>query len=165
MASHTVAVNRVKGFSLLELMLVLLLSSTLLLAWVGLLTGVWAQANRQQQLHTQAQLFYQLAFWLARDLERAGEQGHWRWNWQPDCLLYADHGVRMRQGLLQWRPQERGCDDSGWIALHDVNGFQLTGFALQALPQQQAMLRLSASYDDHEWEWRYLLPAPVVLEP
>lgn len=143
----------------------LFISAVMLLAWVGLLTGVWGQANRQQQLHTQAQLFYQLAFWLARDLERAGENGHWRWHWQHNCVLYAEHGVRLREGILQWRPQDRGCDDTGWIALHDVNGFQFSQFVIQPLAQQQAMLRLTADYGGHDWEWRYLLPAPVELEP
>lgn len=158
-------VNRAhRGFTLLELMLVLGLSSLLLLAWSSAMAALWSDNARTTYRAQQAQHFYQFGLWVAYELERARENGHYRWQLEPGCVLYGAHGMRLRQGMMQWRPEDRQCDESGWISMYDPNGFSIQYFELVNEAPAPPLLRLGGEFDGVSWQWQYRFRGAVALE-
>lgn len=153
-----------KGFTLLELMLVMGLSGFLLLAWSSALVALWSDNARSMYRAQQAQHFYQFGLWLAYDLERARERGIYRWEMAANCILYGVDGVRLRDGMMQWRPQDSNCKSPGWISMYDPHGFRITQFEIVDQTPQPPLLRLGGTYDGINWQWRYRFRGPVVFE-
>ncbi|MGX5913399.1 PulJ/GspJ family protein [Aliidiomarina sp. Khilg15.8] len=152
------------GFTLLELVLVMGLSGFLLLAWSSAMTALWSDSARTTYRAQQAQHFFQFGLWLAYELERAREGGVYRWQVEPGCVIFGDHGVRLQDGMMQWRPANRGCSASGWISMYDPNGFRMQQFELIDQTPAPPLMRLSGSYEGASWEWQYQFRGPVVLE-
>lgn len=158
------AKHRQAGFTLLELMLVVGLSGFLLLAWSSALAALWSDSARATYRAQQAQHFYQFGLWLAYELERARERGVYRWQVEAECLIYGEYGVRLQNGMMQWRPTENSCSSTGWISMYDPNGFQMQQFELIDQAPEPPLLRLHGAYDGASWEWQYRFRGPVVIE-
>lgn len=158
------AKRKERGFTLLELMLVLGLSGFFLLAWSSALAALWGDNARSMYRAQQAQHFYQFGLWLAYDLERARENGVYRWQKAGECILYGADGVRLHDGMMQWRPKDSDCDGPGWISMYDPHGFRIHQFEITDETPQPPLLRLGGSYDGVSWQWRYRFRGPVVLE-
>ena len=124
-----------RGFTLLELLLAVALSSVLLFAAFSGHSFLWAQAWQGQQLLRNEQSAQGLGHWLLRDLRRylhSTAQPQVVWQANPACLLYGEYGVRVRNQQMQWRPQDSACIDAGWLGLHDQHGFQVLALDWQA---------------------------------
>lgn len=144
--------TRAVGFTLLELLLAVALSSVLLFAAFSGHSWLWAKAWQGQQLVRAEQSAHSLGHWLLRDIRRYGQHSSEPqvvWHEGVACLLYGDYGVRIRAGQLQWRPQEGECQSNGWLGLHDQHGFQVLALEWHSsnnprLTGSQLCLRLQA---------------------
>lgn len=152
------------GFTLVELMLVLGLAGFLLLAWSSSLAALWSDSARTQYRAQQAQHFYQFGLWLAYDLERARERGVLRWHTEDGCIIYGADGVRLVEGMMQWRPKDIGCSGPGWVSMYDPNGFQMDHFEIIDRTPEPPVLQLAGSYDGANWQWRYPFRGAVVFK-
>lgn len=140
------------GFTLVELLLASSLSLALSLAliqWHLQLTGHWHRHSDQQR---QQQAFYQLAHWLIRDLQRqAFHPDQVQFDPATQCLRYGEHGVRLRQQRLQWRPPGAECTSPGWQALHAPEGFRL--HHLQWHSEQATLCLVGHWRGAGPWHW------------
>ena len=128
------------GFSLVELSVALALSSAILLAAITAHSQLWATAWQGQQQMRAEQSFYALAHWVMRDVRRVLGEADSESITEHQCLLYGEHGVRVRNGVLQWRPNQADCESSGWLALHDPHGFKVTQLNLSQLGSRDYQL-------------------------
>ncbi|RUO37389.1 hypothetical protein CWE13_05365 [Aliidiomarina shirensis] len=121
-----------QGFTLLELLLVIMLTGPIIYAGLSTHSYIWGQSWQGQLAAREAQNFYALGHWLARDIrqELGKDSTVWQWQEQSQCLLFADKGVRIRNQQLQWKPTEGNCTSNGWLGLHDANGFKITDLTI-----------------------------------
>lgn len=131
-----------QGLTLIELLLVIALSGSILLAALSAHSYVWGQTWQGQLQVRETQNFYALGHWLARDLqyELQNANAEWQWRGESRCLLFADKGVRLRNKQLQWKPNEGDCNSPRWLALHDSAGFEVTEFAVTSLSKGYVQL-------------------------
>ncbi|MCH8492572.1 MAG: prepilin-type N-terminal cleavage/methylation domain-containing protein [Idiomarina sp.] len=156
------------GFSLVELSVALALSSTILLAAITAHSQLWASAWQGQQQMREEQSFYALAHWVMRDVRRVLSEAEYESaaaRFANQCLLYGDHGVRVRNGVLQWRPNQADCESLGWLALHDPQGFKVTHLKFTSLSARDYQLCVSGAAkqktqhmqkEQAEMHWCYL---------
>lgn len=148
--------RRAQGFTLLELIVVSGLSGLLLTTWAGSLAYQLSALDTRMQTARKAQQFNQLGFWLSQELERARDNGEYAWRWQKGCLLYSDEsGVRLRNGLLQWRGGTRTCEQNNWVSLSDSADYQMTEFNIAISDTEQGYLTLSALIEGQSVDWEY----------
>lgn len=148
--------RRAYGFTLIELLLVSGLSGLLLTTWVGSLTQQLVALDIRLQTARKTQQFNQLGFWLSQELERARDNGDYAWRWQEGCLLYSDEGgVRLKNGVLQWRGGTRLCHQNNWISLGDSADYQITDFNIATSHDEQGYLSLSALIEGEGVDWEY----------
>lgn len=119
-----------RGFTLLELLLVIALSGPIIYAGLSTHSYFWGKAWQSQLQARESQSFYALGHWLVRDFryELQKQSSAWQWQEQYQCFLFADKGVRLRNYQLQWKPNEGNCAGNGWLSLHDDTGFRVTHF-------------------------------------
>ena len=150
------------GFSLVELSVALALSSAILLAGITAHSQLWATAWQGQEQMRAEQSFYALAHWVMRDVRRALGETEYESASAQQCLLYGEHGVRVRNGVLQWRPNQADCESLGWLALHDPYGFKVThlNFAKVSAHDYQlcvtGAVKQKAQKEQSEMHWCYL---------
>lgn len=156
-----------RGFSLIELSLALALGSAIVFAAITAHSQLWATAWQGQQQMREEQSFYALAHWLMRDVRRvlnapehpAEHEDHAvATSFANQCLLYGAHGVRVRNGILQWRPNQATCESSGWLALHDQHGFKVTYLHFSAINSYHYRLCVSGALRQKkqtEMHWCY----------
>lgn len=158
--------KRAHGFTLLELILVSGLSGLLLTTWVASLVPQLVALDTRLQTARKTQQFNQLGFWLSHELERARDSGDYAWHWQDSCLLYSDEGgVRLQNGLLQWRGGTRLCHQSNWISLGDNADYQITHFSINASEGELGYLTLSALIEGEPVDWEYRFNGKLHFQP
>ncbi|MCH8502237.1 MAG: prepilin-type N-terminal cleavage/methylation domain-containing protein [Aliidiomarina sp.] len=116
------------GFTLIELLVALSIAAVSTLAALTLHSELWRNAWQQQAQGESEQGFYALGHWLYRELRRHGGGHLWQFDPRSSCLLFADNGVRLRNGALQWKPEHGDCGSSGWLNLHDPALFKINHF-------------------------------------
>lgn len=157
-----------RGFTLLELILVSGLSGVILTTWIGSLSQQMVGLDKRLQTARKTQQFHQLGFWLSQELERARDSGEYAWQWQDGCLLYSEeNGVRLQNGLLQWRGGPRQCSSSGWVSLGDPEDYQVTAFSISEGVDSHGngQLRLSAEIEGRPVEWEYRFNGQLYMVP
>lgn len=148
--------RRAHGFTLIELIMVSGLSGLLLTTWVSSLSQQLVALDMRLQTARKTQQFNQLGFWLSQELEHARDNGDYAWRWQSSCLLYSDEGgVRLQNGLLQWRGGTRLCHQNNWVSLSDSADYQITDFNIAIRDGEQGYLTLSALIEGEPMEWEY----------
>ncbi|MCL5049214.1 MAG: hypothetical protein M1473_01540 [Firmicutes bacterium] len=148
--------GRQRGLSLLELVLVMGVSSALVVGWTALVSRHFVDLDKQSQQLRAEQGLYQFGIWLSQELERARDQGDWDWHWNDaeQCLLYSETGgVRLRQGQMQWRGGSRLCHQNGWVALTDADTFHITQWVV--LANLSTQLNIEAQVGDRLMVWQY----------
>lgn len=151
--------NRPTGFSLIELLLALTLTTLTIAAALAVHGRLWATTWQQQQASEARQGFYALGHWLHRELQAEltvnpmGEShlnasaNTWSFDVSQRCLLYTTssgsvNGIRLRQNAVQWKPESGDCASAGWLNLHDPTLFAVLDFSLVMLEAGQLQLCL-----------------------
>ena len=163
---YSIVLRRVQGFTLIELILVSGLSGFLLTAWIGSLTYHLVSLDNRLQTARKTQQFNQIGVWLSQELERARDNGEYAWSFHDGCLLYSeDSGVRVQNGLLQWRGGERPCYSPSWVSLSDRADFSITSFSVAHTGEEQGYLSLSADIEGETVSWEYRFNGKLLLNP
>lgn len=144
------------GFTLIELLVALSIAAVTTLAALTLHSELWRNAWQQQAQGESEQGFYALGHWLYRELRQQGS-GH-LWHFDPNlrCLLFSDKGVRLRNGALQWKPEQGDCSSSGWLNLHDPALFSISHFSVEQPTPSMRKLCLELTHSgDSPTLWCY----------
>ncbi|MCC5880400.1 MAG: prepilin-type N-terminal cleavage/methylation domain-containing protein [Idiomarina sp.] len=160
--------QRAHGFTLLELLLVSGLSGIILTTWIGSLSQQLVALDKRLQTARKTQQFNQLGFWLSHELERARDNGDYAWLWAENCLIYGESsGVRVQNGLLQWRGGPRLCTDSGWVSLGDPEDYQITHLSVTHAPSSDGngYLQLSGIIEGEPVTWEYRFNGKLYFTP
>ena len=158
--------KKVQGFTLLELILVSGLSGFLLTAWIGSLAYHLVTLDTRLQTARKTQQFNQIGVWLSQELERARDNGEYAWSVTNTCVLYGDDGgVRVHNGVLQWRGGDRLCDFLGWVSLSDSADFSITDLTVAHEGEERGYLSLSAEIEGETVSWEYRFNGKLLLNP
>lgn len=148
--------RKLRGFTLLELVLVSGLSGLMLTTWLGAVSHQLVSLDKRLQTARKTQQFNQLGLWLSQELEYARDSGGYSWSWNDGCLLYNDDaGVRLQNGMLQWRGGLRRCHQVGWLNLGDPTDYEITSFSVTDGGYGNGHLRLTALIEGAPIEWEY----------
>lgn len=134
--------NKNKGFTLLEVVLATGLAALLGSALLSWHLHFHYSIQRQQAKQAAVQAVHHWLHWLWRDLQNTltNQPGNWHYQANEQCLLYADVGVRVKSGALQWRPQSASCSTPGWQALNDPKRVRISKLSID---EQQLCLTAS----------------------
>lgn len=115
-------VDEMAGFTLLELLIGITLTGLLVLGTSTFFASVYGAVQQTQRGVLAEMTLAQTGHWIFRTFahDGLGASDLIPQFENPGCFLVGEHGVRLRAGQLQWRPQNRGCEESGWLALHDA---------------------------------------------
>ena len=144
------------GFTLIELLVALTIAAVSTLAALTLHSQLWRSAWQQQAQGESRQGFYALGHWLYRELRHHSGGRLWHFDPSLNCLLFNDKGVRLRNGALQWKPEQGDCSSSGWLNLHDPALFNISHFSIHELTPGTRKLCLELTHSgDSPTLWCY----------
>lgn len=154
------------GFTLPELMLVMMLSALFSLSVIGVVSYPLSLLTTQQQSLHERHYVHTQGLWLAAELQRAVAEGRINWQVKKNCLLYGPaEGVRIQREMIQWRGGERGCEDNYWQSLTDPEQALFNGFFIEkeGTGWRLTITGRSARIPDKHWSWQYYSSTAVNL--
>lgn len=140
---------KLRGFTLAETLIAMLLSSLLLLTTMRLLPELQRLILHQATTRALHQNLWQLAFTIGKQLQRAGycqdlcagkglyldAGGHclivsWQAGHTPEYT-----GYRLRDGSIEIRRNVSHCQQQGWEKITDPTGLHITQFQVKLQPR------------------------------
>ena len=162
-----------RGFTLLETLIAMALSSVVLLGASRLFPALQMEIMREYQYVAQQEAMWQLAFGVGKNLRRAGycrgvcqgeglrilnggscvlvqwdANGNGKWDASPEGQSELT-GYRLRNGSLETQKGAKSCEGNGWEKMSDPELMSLQHFSITRQNRKEAKpllsLRLAAS--------------------